>query len=49
MDFHEISYPNIFRKSIYKIQVPLKSDKNNGYATWYEDQYITDHISLSSS
>jgi hypothetical protein len=29
-DFHEIWYLNIFRKSVEKIQVLLKSDKNNG-------------------
>jgi len=29
-DFHEI-YLKIFRKSVEKIQVSLKSDKNNGY------------------
>jgi len=33
MDFHEILYLNIFRKPVYKIQVSLKSDKNNGYFT----------------
>jgi hypothetical protein len=30
-DFHEISYLMIFRKSVEKIQVSLKSDMNNGY------------------
>jgi hypothetical protein len=29
-DFHEIRYLRIFRKSVEKIQVSLKSDKNNG-------------------
>jgi len=29
-DFHEILYLRIFQKSIKKIQVSLKSDKNNG-------------------
>jgi hypothetical protein len=29
-DFHEILYLSIFRKSVEEIQVPLKSDKNNG-------------------
>jgi hypothetical protein len=33
-DFHEIWYLNIFRKSVEKIQVSLKSDKNDGYVTW---------------
>ena len=32
-DFHEISYLSIFRKSVQKIQVSLKSDKNNRYFT----------------
>jgi len=47
-DFHEIWYLSIFRKSVEKIQVSLKSDKNNGYFTW-RPIYIFDHISLSSS
>ena len=29
-DFHEILYLRIFQKSVKKIQVSLKSDKNNG-------------------
>jgi len=32
--FHEIWYLSIFRKSVAKIQVPLNSDKNNGYFAW---------------
>jgi len=28
-DFHEIWYFNVFQKSVKKIQVSLKSDKNN--------------------
>jgi hypothetical protein len=32
MDFHEISYSKIFRKS-EKIQVPLKCDRSNVYCT----------------
>jgi len=32
-DFHEIWYLSIFGKSVAKIQVPLKSDKINGYFT----------------
>jgi len=32
-DFHEIWYLRIFRKSVEKIQLSLKSDKNNGYVT----------------
>jgi hypothetical protein len=30
-NFHHIWYLSIFRKSLDKIQVSLKSDKNNGY------------------
>jgi hypothetical protein len=33
-DFREIWYSRIFRKSVEKIEVSLKSDKNNGYFTW---------------
>jgi len=33
MYFHEILYLNIFKKSIKKIQVLLKSGKNGGYVT----------------
>jgi hypothetical protein len=47
-DFHEIWYLNIFRKPVYKIQVSLKSDKNNGYFTW-RPIWVFDYISLSSS
>jgi len=32
-DFHEILYSSIFRKSVEKIQVSLKSDKNNWHYT----------------
>jgi hypothetical protein len=32
-DFYEIWYLSIFRKSVEKIQVSLKSDTNNGYFT----------------
>jgi hypothetical protein len=37
-DFHEVSYSKIFRKSVAKIRVSLKSDKNK--CTLREDQYI---------
>ena len=37
-----------FRKSVEKIQVPLKSNNNNRYFTW-RPIYIVYHISLSSS
>jgi len=33
IDFREILYLSIFQKSIEKIQVSLKSDKNNGHFT----------------
>ena len=33
-DFRRIWYLRFFRQSIGKIQVLLKSDKNNGYVTW---------------
>ena len=46
--FYEIWYLCIFRKSVEKIQVSLKSDKNNGYFTW-RPVHIFDHISLHSS
>jgi len=32
-DSHEISYWSIFRKSVEKNQVSLKSDQNKGYFT----------------
>jgi hypothetical protein len=34
MDFREIWYLSIFRKSVKKIQVSLNSDKSSGYFTW---------------
>jgi hypothetical protein len=42
-DFHEIWYLSIFRKSVKKIQVSLKSHKNNGYFTW-RPRYFFDHL-----
>jgi hypothetical protein len=47
-DFHEILHFIIFRKSVEKMQVSLKSDKNNGYFT-RRPMYIYDDISLNSS
>jgi len=47
-DRREIIHLNIFRKSVEKIQVSLKSDKNTGYFTW-RPIYIFDRISLTSS
>ena len=38
-DFHKIWYFSIFRKTVDKIQVLLKSDKNNGYFS-YRPMYI---------
>jgi hypothetical protein len=32
-EFHEIGYLSIFKKSVKKIEVSLKSDKGNGYFT----------------
>jgi hypothetical protein len=47
-DLHEGWYlTNFFLKSVEKIQVSLKSDKNNRYFTW-RPVYIFDHISLIS-
>ena len=46
-DFHEILYWSIFRKSVKKIQISLKSDKNNEYFT-SRPMYIFYQISLSS-
>jgi len=37
-----------FRKSVEKIQVPLKSDKNNRYFTWRPAVYTRDRISVNS-
>ena len=47
MNFHEILYLNMFRKSLEKIQVSLKSDKHNGHFT-RRPKYVFDHISLNS-
>ena len=47
-DFHEISYLSIFQKSVENIQVPLKSDNNNGYFTC-NSVYVRDNIALNSS
>jgi len=48
LDFREISYINIFRKSVYKTKISLKSDKNNGYFT-RRPIYICDNMSPNSS
>ena len=44
-DFHEISYLSIFQKSVEKIQVSLKSNKNDGYFT-RRPMYIFNNIKL---
>jgi hypothetical protein len=46
-DFHEIWYLSIFRKYVWKIQVWLKSDKNNGYMTW-RHMYVYGNMLLNS-
>ena len=48
MDFDEISYLSFFRKSVEKIQISLKSDKNNGYFTWRRFR-VYDNISVNPS
>jgi hypothetical protein len=47
-DFYEIWYLSIFRKSVLKIQVSLKSNRNKRYFTW-KPIYIFGCISLVSS
>jgi hypothetical protein len=47
-DFDKIWYLRLFRKPVDKIQVSLKSDKNNGYFT-SRRFHIYDNISLNSS
>jgi hypothetical protein len=47
-DFHDIGYMRIFRKSVGKTWLLLKSDKNNGHFTW-RHMYIYDSFLLNSS
>jgi hypothetical protein len=47
-DFHEIWYLIIFRKFVKKIQISLKSDKNNECFT-RRSTHTYDNISLNSS
>jgi hypothetical protein len=47
-DLYETWYLSIFRKSILKIHVWLKCDKNTGHFTW-RPIYIYNNISLNSS
>jgi hypothetical protein len=44
-DFHEVWYLNIFRKSVEKIQILLKYDKNTGYFKC-KPTHLCDHISI---
>jgi hypothetical protein len=46
-DFYEFDIWEFFEKSVEKIQVSLKSDKNNGYFIW-TPMYIYNN-SLNSS
>ena len=46
--FVYFQFLNIFRKSVEKIRVSLKSDKNNRCFTW-TPIYIFDHVSPGSS
>jgi hypothetical protein len=48
MGFHEIYIWVIFRKSVEKVQVSLKSDKNKGYCTC-SPKYKYGHISNTST
>jgi hypothetical protein len=45
--FHEILYLSTLRKSVEKIQLSWKSNKNNGYFTW-RPIHIFNNISLTS-
>jgi len=49
-DFHAVRYLSIFRKkkTIQKVQLSLKSDKNNGFFKFIR-MYINDKISFTSS
>ena len=47
MNFHEIWYLSISRKSVEKIQASLKYDKNDEYCIW-SSMYIYDNISPNS-
>ena len=47
-DFHEIRYMSILWNSVEKIQILLKSYKNNEYFTW-RPVCIFDHTPLISS
>ena len=47
-DFDETWYLRLFRKYVEKVQVLLKSDKNNGYFT-LTCFHIYDKMSLNSS
>jgi hypothetical protein len=42
--FHEIRYLRILWKSVPKIQVSLKSDKNKGFYTWKTDTHFSAYL-----
>jgi len=46
MNFHEICYLCIFRKSVVETRVSLKSDTYNGYFTW-SSMYVCGSISVN--
>jgi hypothetical protein len=48
MDIYDVLYLSIYRKYINKIQVLLKSDKNDWHFAW-RSIYVFNRISLSSS
>jgi putative effector of murein hydrolase len=48
MNFHEVLYLSIIKKSVKTIQVSLKSDDNNPYSIW-RPMYIYGSVSLNSS
>ena len=48
MDFHKTKYVIVFRKCVEKIQVLLKSQKNNGYFT-RPSMHICEGHSFNSS
>jgi hypothetical protein len=48
IDFHEILYLRILRKSVKKVQVLLKSDRNKGHIT-RRPMNVYDNISINSS
>jgi hypothetical protein len=43
-DLYEILYLSIFRKSVEKLQISLKSDNNNGYLIIKNNIYFWSHL-----